>query len=121
MNSTSTAKYSREDFVRDFKHALSSSTHNGPAQLAHYFAANYPPTQATPNCERFVAAFFHPIQHFRRFKEIGAVKVGGRYSVAEPLLTALWRQFGSLPEGMGFGCHDPAVTLKLAREGLSHE
>jgi hypothetical protein len=121
MKSTPPFVYTFEEFSEHFRHCLSSKFNNKPAYLFRYFGDNYPPEEAGYKLERMVTAVCHVRKYALSFEEFTIMAENGTRVLQKPLMKGLWRRFGALPEDCFDQYHDPALTIRLAREELANE
>jgi len=110
-------QYSIDEFVDHFDHFAGSPEGTNKGALIHYFADHYQNhSEACYKMNRFGMAFAYMMRHLRDFEQFVVVGEEGRALVAKPLVVALARYFGPIPEQYLDAEPDAERILELARE-----
>ena len=111
--------YSIDEFLGHFDHFASSPGGTKRDALIRYFATHYPNrSEGLYKANRFSAAFSYMMRNLHEFQQFVVVGEQGRAVVSKPLVVALARYFGQIPQEYLDNEPDPAEISLLARESL---
>jgi len=112
-------RYSIDEFVSHFDYFAKSPEGTKRDALIHYFAAHYSDrSEALYKLNRFGTAFAYMMRHLKDFEQFSVVGEEGRAVVSRPLVVALARYFGEIPEEHLGDEPDTETISELAREEL---
>jgi hypothetical protein len=114
-------EYSTSEFVEHCAHFFRSPSGPTREALMRYFHAQYP--SASEGCwkmNRCSAALAYLFAHLADFEQF-VVLHDRRGLVSEPMLVALWRYFGRIPDEHLGDNPDPHMILGFAQEEVAPE
>jgi hypothetical protein len=110
-------EYSSDEWVRHFDHFFRLPEGSNKDELLRYFRTNYKsvPSEGCWKMNRCAAALAYLMRHLADFEQF-VVTHERRALISTPIVIALWRYYGRMPDEHLSDEPDPKMILELATE-----